>query len=302
MKKFFKNDLFIFVTLFFLFLLFKNNIAFKKCILNGCFLFFENVLPSLFPFFIINDFLVNYNFFYFIEKTFHKLFHKWFGFSIMASYIFCMSMVSGTPTNAYLTAQFVENKTLSSKDASVILSYSCFLNPLFLYSMLYTIFGNYSIVFKIIILQYGLNFFIAFFLRKYPYETKPILNKKTLPFSKLLPKSLKRSIDTLFLVLGTLLFYFLICEGFTSILNIPFLNCFLNGLLEVTGGLSKLILLNVNYHAKEILACFFISFGGFSIHTQIKSILEEASISYKYFFIGRIIHALLSTCLCIVIP
>ena len=62
MKKIIKNYVFIVLTLLFTILLFKNNDLFKNCILNGCILFFKTVFPSLFPMFIINDILINYNF------------------------------------------------------------------------------------------------------------------------------------------------------------------------------------------------------------------------------------------------
>lgn len=302
MKTFLKNNFFIFFILFFTFLLFQNNIAFKNCILNGCFLFFEQVFPSLFPMFIINDFLINYNFFSIIEKTIHKIFHKIFNFSPIASYIFIMSMFSGTPTNAYLTTNLVKEKQLSAKDASIILSYSCFLNPLFLYSILNTIFGNSTITIKLILIHYLLNFLIAFWNHNYSYEKKEYAKNNPLSFSLTLSKSLKRSVNTLLLVLGTIIFYLLLCEGISIFITSPLLNCFFNGILEATGGLAKLNLLNINNHLKEILANFFISFSGFSIHSQIKNIISEEKIPYKPFFFSRCIHALLSTLICIIIP
>lgn len=296
-----KNSIYIFFSLFFVFLLFMKNSLFKKCILDGCSLFLENVFPSLFPMFLVNDILMNYNFYFVIEKSIGKIVRKIFGFSSMASYIFIMSMFSGTPTNAYLTANLVKEKKLSSKDASIILTYSCFLNPLFLYTMLQTIFHSTSITLKLMLIQYGLNFLIAFLFRNYPYEKKenPILSP--LSFSKTLSKSLKRSMETLLLILGTILFYFLISEAVAIFFPVPLLQCFLNGILEATGGLAKLILLNVNIPFKEVLSSLFISFGGLSIHTQIKNIIQEENISYHYFFLSRIFHALLSTLICIVI-
>lgn len=302
MKKFSKNNLYIFATLLFVFLLFQNNIAFKRCILNGCLVFFENVFPSLFPMFLVNDILMNYNFFFLLDNSINKIFKKIFGFSSIASYIFILSMFSGTPTNAYITANLVNEKKLSCQDASIILTYSCFLNPLFLYNMLNAIFHTTSITFKIIFIHYILNFFIAFLLRKYPYEKRVPSKTNPLSFSNTLSKSLKRSIDTLLLILGTIIFYFILCEGINTFFNSPLLNCITNGILEATGGLAKLTLLQINNHLKEILVSLFISFGGLSIHTQIKNIITEANISYKYFFLSRILHAFLSTTLSIIIP
>lgn len=302
MKTFFRQNIYTFFIFLFILLLFLENKAFKECILNGSILFFEQVFPSLFPMFIVNDLLMNYNFFRIVDKTFHKIFKKVFGFSTMASYIFTMSMFSGTPTNAYLTANLVKEKKLSSKDASIILTYSCFLNPLFLYNILNLIFSNSKITFKIMILNYGINFLIAFFFRKYPYEKGTLFYTPPSSFSTALSKSLKRSTDTLLLVLGTILFYFILCEGITIFINIPLINCFINGILEATGGLAKVMLLNINNHYKEILVSIFISFSGLSIHSQIKNILWEANIRYQYFFLARIIHTVLATSILIILP
>lgn len=295
MKKFFKNDVYIVLTLLFMFLLFQNNTTFKNCILNGSILFFESVFPSLFPMFIINDILMNYNFFTLFNKFFGYPLKKIFHTSSSANYCLIMSLFSGTPTNGYIVTNLVKEKKLTSKDAGIILSYAFFLNPLFLYNILSSIFNSKEITLKIILINYSINFLIAFFLRKYKYNEKE-KTKETAPesFTKVLKNSIERSSKTLLLILGTIIFYFIICEGINTFIDSPLLNCLINGLLEATGGLSKLITLNVNYKLKEILACIFISFGGLSIHTQIKTIIQEANISYKYLFLSRTIAAVAS--------
>ena len=60
----------------------------------------------------------------------------------------------------------------------------------------------------------------------------------------------------------------------------------------MTQGLNTLI--NYNSYFKELLAILFISFGGLSIHTQVKCILDEENISYKYFLKGRIMQTLIA--------
>lgn len=244
---------------------------------------------------------MNYNFFIFTSNTIHKWFKKIFGQSKIATYIFIMSMISGTPTNAYLTVNLEKENLISKKDASIILTYSSFLNPFFLYTIFSLLFNSH-ITLKLILIYYSVNFIIAFLLRKYPYQEKLLVIKKPLSFSKILSKSLKRSIDTLLLVFGTILFYLLLCEGIAYFITSPWFICIINGILEATGGLSKLTVLNVNFHLKELLALLFISFGGFSIHTQIKNILEEEDISYKPFFFARCFHAFLGIILFYLIP
>ena len=300
MKKFLKQAIGLFLTFLFIFLLFRYSTIFKKCILNGCTLFMEQVFPFLFPMFLANDFLMNYQIDFFLFKTIHKIFKPLFHFSSLATSIFVLSMFSGTPTNAYLVRNLVKENKLTPKDASVIISYSCFLNPLFLYSILMSIFHNPQIVLKLFCIEYGINFFMAFLCRRYPYQNTTPKKEVSFPFSTLLTKSLKKSLDTLLMILGIILFYLLLTECLNFFFPNAFLNCLLNGLLETTGGLLKLNTLNCNLQLKQVLASLFISFTGLSIYTQIKNILSDASISAKPFLKGRIFHALLSTSICII--
>lgn len=303
MKKFLKNNLYLVLTLIFLFLLFQNNQVFKDCILNGSILFFKSVFPSLFPMFIINDILINYNFFSVFNKILGTPLKKIFHTSSAANYCLMMSLFSGTPTNGYIVTNLVKEKKLTPKDASIILSYAFFLNPLFLYNMLSSLFASTNTALKIISIHYGINFLIAFFFRRYQYTENTLTKEKTPEnFTNVLKNSINRSFSTLLMILGTIIFYFMICEGINLFIHSPLLNCIINGLLEATGGLSKLMTLNINLKLKEILASLFISFGGLSIHTQIKSIITEENISYKCLLKGRLTSTCLSTLLLYIIP
>lgn len=302
MKTFFKKNLYLFLTILFIILFFKENILFKNCILKGCYTFIENVFPSLFPMFIIGDILLNYNLLDFLKCSLFPIFKKIFHMSYQAFYIFITSTFSGTPTNAYITASLVKEQKLEAKDASIILTYSCFLNPLFSYNMLYIIFNNSLIPFKIMISTYLVNLFIAFLMRNYKYKEIPLNKNKEYPsFTKALSTSIERSSKIFINILGTIIFYFIICEGINIFIKNEVINCFINGLLEATGGLTKLSLLNINYNLKEIIAIIFINFGGLSIHSQIKNILSDVSISYKPFVISRILSSLIIASIYIII-
>ena len=83
---------------------------------------------------------------------------------------------------------------------------------------------------------------------------------------------------------------FFILNDILNPTNIPLFS----GFFEISQGLNTLIIANISYKIKEILAIFFISFGGLSIHLQIKGILSDTKISYKTFFLYRIYQSILS--------
>ena len=291
--------LFCFVSIIFIF---TNNKDVAEVIINATNLFLRKVFVSLFPMFIINDILINLNIPYYFYLVFNKLFLKVFKTSGLGAYVFIMSLISGTPSNAYILKELVEERKLSYEEASHFLMFTYFSNPLFLTIMLGSIFDSKTTL-KIILIHYISNILIGILKRgKAPKITHQNFQLETRKRNGILIKSINKSISTLLMILGTVTFYMLL----TYIITYPFQNnillktCF-SGFLEITNGLNNLINLNIYSKIKEIIAIAIISFGGLSIHTQIKAILEDTQIKYKYFLKGRLLHTMISILLIIII-
>lgn len=300
MKKFFKNNTILLLTLLFVVLIFKHNLLFQKTIIEACTIFFENVFTTLFPMLIINDILLKFNFMTILNLFLAPLFKKIFKMTKAATYIFLMSILSGTPTNGFIAKELVKKKYLSPKDASQILAYSFFLNPLFLYGMINNIFHNSHITWKLILITYLTN--ILFLLRTPKQkEVQFIPTTSEQNFDQVIKKSITHAFDVLINILGTIIFYFVLSKGISLFIKNPLLNCIISGTLEVTSGLAKIKTLQISFLAKEILTLAFISFGGLSIHTQIKNIIKEEHISFRPFFWSRIFHVLIATFCCIIL-
>ena len=291
--------LFCFVSIIFIF---TNNKDVAEVIINATNLFLRKVFVSLFPMFIINDILINLNIPYYFYLVFNKLFLKVFKTSGLGAYVFIMSLISGTPSNAYILKELVEERKLSYEEASHFLMFTYFSNPLFLTIMLGSIFDSKTTL-KIILIHYISNILIGILKRgKAPKITHQSFQLETRKRNGILIKSINKSISTLLMILGTVTFYMLL----TYIITYPFQDnillktCF-SGFLEITNGLNNLINLNIYSKIKEIIAIAIISFGGLSIHTQIKAILEDTKINYKYFLKGRILHTIIGILLIIII-
>lgn len=291
--------LFSFISIYFIF---KNNQEVANIIIDAVNLFFKKVFVSLFPMFILNDILINLNIPYYFYLIFNNFFLKIFHTNGLAAYVFFMSLISGTPSNAYILKELVNDKKLSNDEASHFLSFTYFSNPLFLIVMLRSIF-NLKTSIKIIIIHYISNLIIAFLLRnKAPQITNTTFNKQSKRNGSILIKSINKTINTLLMILGTITFYMLITYIITNLIigkNL-FFKTILSSILEITNGLNNLANINLTSKIKEIIGISTISFGGLSIHTQIKAILEETEIKYKCFFKGRIMHTIISIILIII--
>lgn len=288
--------LFCFISMIFIF---KNNKEVASVIIEAVNLFFKKVFVSLFPMFILNDILINLNIPYYFYLLFNKLFLKVFHTSGLGAYVFIMSLISGTPSNAYILKELVELEKLSIEEANHFLTFTYFSNPLFLTVMLSTIFNERTVL-KIILCHYIANIVIGILIRHKAPKIVATQNFTQNKSKRSIINSINKSISTLLMILGTICFYMLLTFIVTNLFPDNLLvRTLISGFLEITNGLNNLTSLNIFIQIKEIIATAIISFGGLSIHTQIKSILEDTKMNYSYFFKGRIMQTIISVILII---
>ena len=130
MKKKYINIFLITLLMLYIYYIFthKNNISTN--IINSCNLFFYQVFPSLFPMFIISSLLINLNAPYYFTQVF-SLCNKYFHISPLKIYIIIMSLISGTPSNAFISKELYEQKQITNDIAAKLLTFSSVCKILF---------------------------------------------------------------------------------------------------------------------------------------------------------------------------
>ncbi len=180
--------------------------------------------------------------------------------------------------------------------------FSHFPNPLFILGSVYLVLKDKEICLKLLLAIIISNIIIYIF-SKDKKSTKNNIKKLKVPsnFSNVLSKAVTNAFNTLLLIYGTSLFFYLVATIITKYITLN-TNSFiiLNGFFDLTKGVFSTTLLN-NLTLRAIYILIFISFGGLSIHMQVKSIITDTSIKYKYFFIGRIIGTILALIIFILI-
>lgn len=283
-----------------LFFIFKNNNQVAHVIITAVNLFLNRVFVSLFPMFILNDFLINCGLPILFYHMFNPLFKKLFKTSGTCAYVFIMSLISGTPSQAVILKNLVATKLITTEEANHFMMFTYFSNPLFLFMKLSEIFPTNTAI-KLIFIHYFSNIIIGLIVRnKAPLNIEnitinQIINKTTLT------NSISKAMSTLLMILGTIVFYMLLTYIIINILPVHgIFKVLVSGVLEITNGLHMLVSYTATSKIKEILAVAIISFGGLSIHTQIKALIEDTNISYNYFLKGRIMQTIISIILTII--
>ena len=268
-------------------------------------LWFNNIIPSLFPFFILSELLIKFGFVEIISEILKKPIYYLFKVKKEASFVFIMSMLTGFPSSSkYVKELFLDNK-ISSDEASKILMFTHFSNPLFIIGTIATTFlNNQKMGLSILFAHYISNIIIGFLFRNYkPYKYIEKTNIKK-AFNEIKPrenmglilsKAIFNSFKTLFLILGIVIIFLCLTNLISYHLQLsPLKDGLLKGLFEMTQGLKYISLLNISLKWKIIISAMIISFGGISVHAQIIGILGDTNIKYLPFLIARIIHMILA--------
>lgn len=270
----------------------------------------NNIFPSLFPFFVLSNFLIQYGFVEFLSELLKPI-TKFLKLSPSSSFIIVMSLISGFPSNAKYTKELVLSNLISDGEASKILTFTHFSNPLFILGTVAISFlQNKEVGFLILIIHYISNVIIALIFKNYHISDnldnkvslkkainnmhkRRINNNKTL--GSIMQESLSNTIQTLILILGTITFFLVITTIIDKNINInSYYQSILNGFLEMTQGLKYIGLLDIPLKLKSILTVMILSFGGLSVHFQVISIISDTKIKYLPFLTARILHAAIS--------
>lgn len=243
-------------------------------------IFFYHLFPTSFLFLLLSSLLMEYQVAYFIQRITRS--------KNLSSYIFFMSLLGGFPSGAILVKSFFDKGLISLQDANKMIQYAHFPNPLFIFHMGFLIFQSK----KIMITFYSILILSNFILYLFYYKNTSSYTLKYMPvhsFSKVFQKCLFETIRVLIIIFGTSLFFYLCSCIVRNYFNSnSFLYVFCSGLFDLTNGVLSTSILS-NTFIQGILLFFFIAFGSISIHIQVKSILEDTSISYSSFLKGRVL-------------
>ena len=283
------------ILLLFLFVLIQillNSNIYINCIQDSIIFWKDRLVTTILPFLLLSEFLINYGFINIINILFGKILKKIFNINSNACYVFFMSLLSGFPSGAIYINDLYQKKLISSESANKALIICHFSNPLFIIGFIGNVIGiKYG--YYILIIHYLSTIIIGIIYRK-NNNGEEIINKYVSnKFGNVLRNSIKKAIDNLLLILGTIIF-FNILSTTLNFIDLPiFLKNFINMFLELSNGINFVI---NNFDIK--LQCLFISmilsFGGLCVHFQIISILEESKIKYQNYLISRILQSLIS--------
>ena len=298
MRKTIDNTI-LFLTILCAFLIILNSTDIVYSVRFSIDIWLDDIFPSLFPFFIISYILLDLSFTTITNNFLGNFIYKLFKIKKDASFVLIMSILSGFPSSAKYTKELYERNIINDKEATKLLTFTHFSNPIFiLYAIGISFIGDKKMGVIILISQYLANLLIGILFRDYYVSTnnkiKPLKTPRK-PIGIILSNAIKNAIDTLFLILGSITIFLIITTLINKYVNLPVpFNIIINGFFEMTQGVKSLKYAFISKEIKTILAAAFISFGGLSVHLQVLSIISNTKIKYYPYLISRIIHTFLA--------
>lgn len=331
MKTHIKNTLFTLLILSLLIGIIKHPEASLNSAYNGLMTWFNIVVPSLFPFFIISEILIEIGFVKIIGNILKPIMYPLFRVSGESAFPFTMSIVSGYPVGVKISSNLRQKKLLSKYEAEKTISFSSTSGPLFMLGAVSIgILGSRKLAPLIMYPHYLGALTVGLIFRFYKIKecSTDKLNKNFSHISNNLNKnysigtvfsnSILNSINTILIVGGFIIFYSVFTEIiflsnlFNKLIyfidyllpfniNIDLLKGFFAGLLEVTNGVKRISSINIHIVKKLILINFLIGWSGFSIHSQALSFISKTDISINLYIIAKFLHGIFASFYCYIL-
>lgn len=317
-----KNLISIIFLLFVIFLVIFSN-SNLTATSNGLKLWANNVVPSLFPFFVAVELLSNTNVVYYLSKFLDKFMRPIFNVPGVGAFPFIMGLISGYPVGAKIVSNLYSNGSCTKDEAERLLCFTNNSGPLFIMGTVgISFYGNSTIglllLFTHILASITVGIILGFLSRKkeknHLKNNSKLSKKQDIKVSELgeiLGNSIFNSIKTILIIGGFVTIFsviisilertkvlVIISSVISNLLGIrqDLVLGFFTGLIEFTNGLSIISKVHIKAISTNIiLSSFILGFGGISIMLQVLSIIAKSKLSIKKYVFGKFLHGLIAS-------
>lgn len=273
---------------------------------NGLTLWFETVLPTLLPFMIVSNLIVQLNVTECLTSFLYPVAGRFLGLSKPACYPFIIGMLSGYPVGAKACADLVRAEHITNKEGQYLLCFCNNASPMFIISFICAqCLSNavsglllLTIIYASGILSGGIYNILEGRNKEVSTVPKPSLTTASIssssrlsPFT-ILDNTILNAFVILVKVCGYIILFSILAEIILHITAIPALIRYFGiGFLEITTGASAIGSASFSMTQKIVLTTALTAFGGLSSHAQTLSVIMNSGLSIKKYFIYKCLNA-----------
>ncbi|MFI3116099.1 MAG: hypothetical protein R3Y12_08175 [Clostridia bacterium] len=279
---------------------------------------FFKIIPSLFPFFVLQSLIPSLGLDIFLSNTFGIIFKKLFKISNSSPYI--LGIIGGYPLGFKSVCELYLQKKISKNEAERMVCFCNNAGPAFITGFVGVfLFENKNIGYLLLLSHFLSSVILGIiFSKNAEYNINPTLQtEKNIPFNEAFINSVNSGFSSILTVCGYVIFF----SVFSKILDLfnvfktlsyvctPILSVFsithdeftslLVGCIEMTSGLNYLKTINSSVVTKIVIASFLLAFSGVSIHFQTLNFNPDLNL-HKY-YIAKLLQSIISPILSVLI-
>lgn len=312
--------------------------------LRGVSIWWDVLLPALFPFFVLSELLIGFGLVHFFGKILDPLMKPIFRLPGIGGFVVTLGYISGYPIGARLTAQLWDQGLLNRREGERLVAFTTSSDPIFLIGAVSIGFFHNVKLALVLAAAHYIGVLIVGWLMRFHDRKAEKLEEQTIgptsistykqsklyaalqamhqartmdgrPLAVILQQSIQSAVRLMIVVGGLVVFFSVVLALLTEgrILHLIIItlqesfqllgisaniaDAIVPGLFEVTLGAQQASLVAMPLQHQAAIAVAILSWGGFSVHAQVASLLSHTPIRYTPFLIARLAHAIISVIL-----
>ncbi len=280
---------------------------------SGILLWFNVVLPTLLPFIIVSNLIINLKLTEGVSKVFYPLLKRFLHVSKNGSYVAIIGLLTGLPVGAKACADLVKKHMISKEEGQYLLTFCNNASPMFLISYIsistLDLPGKRYVFLLLIYVSAILTGFLYRFVHKKQMTSFANITKtkitavvstqsvdtaqSTRPKAKfeLVDSAIMSGFDVITRVGGYIVLFSIVSNVFLSVAPANNVLSFVTvGFIEITNGVNTLGSCFLPLNVKIALILSLTAFGGLSSVAQTKSVIDESGLSIRSYFVYKIIN------------
>lgn len=292
------------LLLTFLLLLFHPALAFKgSC--NGLTLWFETVLPTLFPYLILSDILLSTGAAYTIASVIHPVCTSIFHTTKGGSFVVLIGFLCGFPLGAKMVADLTSSQCISKKEGQYLLSICNNTSPGFIMNFLVLhALEQKQLLLPTLSILFLSPLLVSFFTRKYYLHINTIDSHFELSsqqtqtdFFPALEHALAAASESLLKIGGYIMLFSIFLSISThTCASLPLINVLLP-LLEITNGIQSISTLALPWKQRYVYSVALTAFGGLCSVAQTNSMIQHSGLSIRNYIKEKLAVAITASLL-----
>lgn len=276
------------------------------------------IIPSLFPFFVLSQMIVELGFAKYVGAAFERVMRPLFGVSGACATALALGFVGGYPTGAKTAISLYEGGLCTRTEAERMLAFCNNSGPAFILGVVGAgVFGSSGVGLLLYLAHAVASILVGIVFRFWGRNSAASDSRLAAPsqavgLAPAFANSMAGALSSTLAICAFVIFFTVVIKMLYLTGAIPFVASIaarlpfvdettvrqlLTGLIEISSGVWSLKGAAVGMRTELALAAFMLGWAGLSVHCQVLSFIGRSGLSTKTYILGKLLHGAISAAL-----